>query len=94
MAAHLSIKIPGWSFTSFRAVVLFLTCNRVEVSIEDAVETMALADLYGVARLRSACLLIIRSRIDVDSAIPLLLQADQASACACVLLFSAKVVTA
>ena len=56
---------------------MFLTANRVEVGLEDAVETLALADLYGISRLRTACLLLVRSRIDVDSAIPMLLQADQ-----------------
>jgi hypothetical protein len=71
------IRITGWSYTSFRAVVVFLTTNRVEVDLENAVETVALADLYGLPRLRAACFLMIRSRMDVDNVIPLLLQADQ-----------------
>ncbi len=73
----------GWSYAAFRAVVLFLTANRVDVALEDAVETLALADLYGITRLRTSCLLLIRSRIDVDSAIPMLLQADHVSTAAC-----------
>lgn len=81
IAPHLpSITIDQWSYAAFRCIVVYLVTNRITVTFEDAVETMALADAYGEPKLKAACLSLIISRLDVDNVIPLLIQADHVSA--------------
>jgi hypothetical protein len=73
------ISVAQWSYNAFRNVVVYLTVNKFTVAFEDAVETLALADAYCEPSLRSACLQLIQSRVDVDNAVPLLIQADHVS---------------
>jgi hypothetical protein len=70
------IPVEQWSYNAFRNVVVYLTVNKFTVVFEDAVETLALADAYCEPSLRTACCQLIQSRLDVDNAVPLLIQAD------------------
>ena len=71
-----TIKIDQWSYKAFRAVVVFLVTNRVDVAFEDAVETLACADSYNEGKLRAACVTLVKARLDVDNVVALLIQAQ------------------
>ena len=70
------IQIEQWSYAAFRSVITFLVANRFDGLFEDAAETLALADAYSEPKLRSACASLLKSRLDVDNAVMLLIQSD------------------